>query len=59
MVDGKEITLGNIQYTLPPIPLSGLSKLGNRIASIGTDSPESILAAGLDAAIWLRVEVSP
>ena len=42
MVDGKEITLGGQKYTLPPIPLSGLARLGDRIKTIGGDDPDAI-----------------
>lgn len=49
MVEGKEITLSGKVYTLPPIPLIGMAKLGPRFSSIGKDFSEDSVGALADA----------
>lgn len=48
MVDGKSINLGGQDYVLPPCPLSGLAKLGDRLKLIGTGMSEEAIESLTD-----------
>lgn len=54
MVEGKEITLGTDKYILPPIPLAGLSKLGDRLSLIGAGFTLEAVDAMIDG-VWLSL----
>jgi hypothetical protein len=52
MVDGKEIKLGGSTFILPPCPLSGLSKLGDRLKNIGTGMSEEATSSLSDGVFY-------
>lgn len=52
MVEGKEIKLGGKEFVLPPIPLSGLAKLGDRLQQIGTGMSEEAISSLVDGIFY-------
>lgn len=52
MVEGKEIKLGGKDFVFPPIPLSGLAKLGDRLQQIGVGMSEESITALSDGVFY-------
>lgn len=49
MVDGEEIILSGETYTIPPIPLSGLAKIGAGLSAISAQITEESVTPLVDA----------